>query len=101
MSFLSELNWDMRMFETRMKHRVAWLAAVLSLVLLASGQIAAKEKADKEDKAGAPTIRKTADENEAAMLKLKDARFSKEGADTCVSCHDEENEYPIFLHAWS
>ena len=33
---------------------------------------------------------------EAAVERLKQTAFSKEGANTCVGCHDEDNEYPIF-----
>ncbi len=30
-----------------------------------------------------------------ATTKKKDAKFSKKGADTCLKCHDEDNEYPV------
>jgi DmsE family decaheme c-type cytochrome len=85
------------MFETIKKRRAAWLAAILSLGLLASTQAAAKDK-DDDDKAKtpAPMVRKSADENDAAALKLRQAPFSKEGVDTCINCHDEQNEYPVF-----
>jgi len=33
---------------------------------------------------------------EDALEKLKHAAFSKDGANTCIGCHDEDNEYPIF-----
>ena len=32
----------------------------------------------------------------AAVERLKQTPYSKEGANTCVGCHDEDNEYPIF-----
>ena len=90
------------MFETIIKHRAAWLAVILSLGLLVSTGAAAKGKAakddddDKADKTAVTLLQKPADEKEAAMLKLKDAKFSRDGADTCIGCHDEENEYPVF-----
>jgi DmsE family decaheme c-type cytochrome len=90
MGFLNERNRDMRMFEKMKKHRAAWLAAIFSMSLLAPVQAAEKEKAT------APVARKTADAHEAAAIALKKAPYSKDGANTCVGCHDEENEYPIF-----
>ena len=47
-------------------------------------------------KKDAPKAPLTVAEKEAAVEQLKQAAFSKEGANTCVGCHDEENEYPIF-----
>lgn len=86
------------MYEIGKKSQVAWLALVVALGVLTSTQIAAKEKEAKEDKdkTTVAMARPSADQNDASMLKLKEARFSKDGADTCVSCHDAENEYPIF-----
>ncbi len=44
----------------------------------------------------APKAPLTVAEKEAAVEQLKQAAYSKEGANTCVGCHDENNEYPIF-----
>jgi len=44
-------------------------------------------------KAAAPAA---AVSKEAAVEQLKLAAFSKDGANTCIGCHDEENEYPVF-----
>ncbi len=33
---------------------------------------------------------------ESLAERLKTATFSKDGANTCLGCHDEDNEYPIF-----
>ncbi len=90
------------MFEIMKKRRAAWLAALLALGLAASVTAAAKgkdkdeDKDDKSDKSASTWVRKSADENDAAMLKLRGSPFSKDGADTCLNCHDEENEYPVF-----
>lgn len=59
---------------------------------------------DESAKAPAPAVVKqdapktpiAAAGKEAAVEQLKQAAFSKDGANTCVSCHDEGNEYPIF-----
>lgn len=76
------------MFETIKGYRAAWLAAVLSLGLSVPLQAAEKEKTE--------VVRKSAEQNEAAALALRQAPMSKNGVNTCISCHDEENEYPVF-----
>jgi DmsE family decaheme c-type cytochrome len=57
---------------------------------------AAKATTPVAAKQGAPKAATTAADKEAAVEKLKQATFSKDGANTCIGCHDEDNEYPIF-----
>lgn len=77
------------------KHAISWaarLAVVLGLAL--ATPILAADK-DDDDK-GSSWVRMTLEQQDAALAHLKDAKYSKDGADTCVGCHDAENEYPIF-----
>jgi DmsE family decaheme c-type cytochrome len=85
----------MRMFEKIVKTRAALLA--ISLVMAFSPALQAADKADKAKKEkGSSWVRMALDEQAAAVAAVDQAKYSKDGADTCVSCHDEENEYPIF-----
>jgi DmsE family decaheme c-type cytochrome len=86
----------MRLFDSIKQCQPAWLAVILSLGLLVSNQTVAKDKEAKEVKPAAPLVRKTADDHEAAVLQLWKAPYSRDGVDTCVGCHDEDNEYPVF-----
>jgi DmsE family decaheme c-type cytochrome len=93
----SERNWDMRMFGRNAKPRAAWLALILAACLALPGIAAAKgDKDDKDDKKGAPKVQMTAEEKDAAVRQILQSKLSKDGANTCVSCHDAENEYPVF-----
>ena len=77
--------------------RPAWLVVILTLGLLASAQTFAKKDNDDEDeKPAASAVQKTAEEKEAAVLKIREGKYARDGADTCVGCHDEENEYPVW-----
>jgi DmsE family decaheme c-type cytochrome len=87
----------MQMIEILKKPRAGWLALLVSLCLLGAAPATAKDKDDdKDSKPAAPQVRKSSDANEAAALALRGGKFSKDGVDTCISCHDEENEYPVF-----
>ena len=57
---------------------------------------AAKAPAPAAAKKDAPKAPMTAEQKEAAVEQLKQVPFSKDGANSCIACHDEENEYPIF-----
>lgn len=46
---------------------------------------------DDEDEA----VRRTAEQIAQAVQQVLDAPSAKKGADTCLKCHDEDNEYPV------
>lgn len=74
--------------------RAALLAVTLGMALIAP-TLAAEKKAETKEQPSS-WVRMMLDEQEAAVEKLKQAPFSRKGVDTCVSCHDAENEYPVF-----
>ena len=83
------------MFRKIASQRAALFLLVFGMALLAPAQAADKE--DKEDKAKQVSwVRMALEQKESAVEKLKQAPLSKKGVDTCVNCHDEENEYPVF-----
>ena len=76
-------------------------AAVKEEAAKAPVPAAVKEEAPKAPvpaavKKDAPKAPMTVEQKEAAVEQLKQVAFSKDGANTCVGCHDENNEYPIF-----
>jgi len=81
------------MWKKCMKSRAAWFAMILGIVL--SGPLQAAEKDDAAKKNGS-WLQMSLEEKETALSGIREAKYSKDGADTCVSCHDAENEYPIF-----
>jgi len=83
----------MQIFATIRRIGLASLIGLLSIGLLVPTQAIAKEK---EDQKPAAMTNKSMDEKESAVLKLWTAPFSKDGADTCLNCHDEESEFPVF-----
>ncbi len=54
------------------------------------------EAAQARPAAAAPKPATDAAARQAAVEQLRQATFTKDGVDTCVGCHDEENEYPVF-----
>lgn len=82
------------MFMKTAARRAALLAVVLGMALIAP--TLAAEKTAKAKEQTSSWVRMMLEEQEAAVEKLKQAPFSRKGVDTCVSCHDEENEYPVF-----
>lgn len=63
-----------------------------------SSPLHAAKKDDDDDAKGKKSAVKvlSLEEQEAAVKAIGEAKFSKDGANTCVGCHDEGNEYPIF-----
>jgi DmsE family decaheme c-type cytochrome len=84
----------MRMFGRIAQPRAPWLALILLACLALPGIAAAKD--DKDDKKGAPKAQMTAEDKDAAVRGILQSKVSKDLANTCVSCHDAENEYPVF-----
>jgi len=82
------------MFMKIAAQRAALLAVILGMALIAP-TLAAEKKAETKEQQSS-WVRMMLDEQEAAVEKLKQAPFSRKGVDTCVSCHDAENEYPVF-----
>ena len=74
--------------------RVAFYGMALGLALSSPLQAAEKETTKKEPQVS--WVRMELDKKQEAVDKLKEAPYSKKGVDTCVSCHDEENEAPVF-----
>lgn len=84
-----------RMFELIKNRRAAWLVLILSLGALASAQSSAKDD-DDDAKDSKQVARLSMEQQDAGLALLKESKFSKDGADTCVGCHDADNAYPIF-----
>ncbi len=80
----------MRMFKSSMKLRVGALLAVFAL----SGVLPANAK-EEATKVASAAPRKSAEDLDAAALALRQAPYSKAGAETCLSCHDEDSEFPV------
>jgi DmsE family decaheme c-type cytochrome len=57
---------------------------------------AAKPEPATAPASAAPKVAPTAADKEAAVEKLRQTAFSKDGLNTCIGCHDEDNEYPVF-----
>jgi DmsE family decaheme c-type cytochrome len=93
-SYFSERNWDMRMFKKIVKAGLGG-AALLFLMALALPTSGA-EKADKPAKVDMkkPPLPKTPEEKEQRVELLSHAKYRD--AETCIGCHDEQYEYPIF-----
>jgi len=86
------------MWNKFMKPRAACFALILGISLALPVYAASKaDKDDKDDKAAkkaTPTVAMTPEEKEAKVALIAKAKFKD--ADTCVGCHDAENEYPVF-----
>ena len=78
------------MFETIVKHRVLWLTLLIALASVSPWSHAA----DDDDEETRP--RMTPEEAEATVQQVLKEKPAKKGADTCLKCHDEDNEYPVF-----
>jgi len=76
--------------------RAGWLALLLGLALT-SPLRAAEKGADTDDapKARLSFVGKSLEDKAAAVDMIRQGKMSKDGANTCLGCHDEENEYPI------
>lgn len=88
-------NRDMSMFERihHMRHKTQ--VVILALFLGMSAHLPAADKKE-EGKDSKSWVRMTLEQQEAGVELVKSATYSKDGADTCVNCHDEANEYPVF-----
>lgn len=65
---------------------------LLCLSITATQLLAADDDDDDEKKV---KIKMTAEQTEAAVEQVLNAPPAKKGADTCLKCHDEDNDYPI------
>jgi len=74
------------------KPGATWLALIVGLSLILPTFAASKD--DKKEKDAAPKVVMTAEEKDTKVDLIAKAKFKD--ADTCVSCHDAENEYPVF-----
>lgn len=84
------------MHKNIMKSGAAWLVLVLGLAFASQTCLAAK-KADDDDKpASSAAMKWSPEEKDSAVQKALQGKMSKSGVDTCVGCHDAENEYPVF-----
>ncbi len=75
------------MFESFDGRTVLWLALLVTL-----GCASALLHATEEER---PRATMTAEEADATVRQVLNAPGAKRGADTCLKCHDEDNEYPI------
>ena len=80
------------MFEKKEKQLAFWLSLLIALWVVTPVLLAAD---DEEATSHAPKVRMTMEEAEQAVQAVLNAAPSKKGADTCMKCHDEDNEYPI------
>jgi len=78
------------MFNDIAKH---W-ASVLFLIGALGVSAPLLHAADDEDE-DAPKARMTDEQAEAALQQVLRAPPAKKGADSCLKCHDEDNEYPV------
>ena len=83
----------MRMFERGFKRQVIWL--ILLLALGGISQLVLAEE-DDEEEVKFPWMGMNQHEREALVKEVLQAPPAKKGADTCLKCHDEDNEYPVF-----
>ena len=81
------------MFGLIARSRAAWLTLALGMALWSPLQAADKDDAPKKS---VSWRQMSLEDKEAGVARVKQATYSKDGADTCVSCHDAENEYPVF-----
>lgn len=81
------------MFGQIAKSRLAWLILSLGIAVASPLQAAENDDAPKKTVSWSQL---SADEKEAAVVRVKEASYSQAGVDTCVGCHDEANEYPVF-----
>jgi len=87
------------MWKTIVKPSPKWFALILGISLLLPAYAASKaDKEDKEDaksdKKAVPTAMLTDEEKDAKLALIAKAKFKD--IDACVSCHDAENEFPVF-----
>jgi cytochrome c553 len=85
----------MCMFDKSVITRAAALVLMAALVLPASA-FAKGDKDDKAEKSAAPAVQLSIEEKDVAVQQIQKAKLSKDGVNTCISCHDAENEYPVF-----
>jgi DmsE family decaheme c-type cytochrome len=97
LDYFCERNQDMDMFEKLLKPRATWFTLFLVASLAWPGHATAKgDKDDKDGKTTSPKVQLTIEEKDASVQKILHAKLSKEGANTCIGCHDVDNEYPVF-----
>ena len=80
------------MFEKNEKQLAFWFSLLIALWVVTPVLLAAD---DEEATSHAPKVRMRMEEAEQAVQAVLNAAPSKKGADTCMKCHDEDNEYPI------
>lgn len=86
------------MFEKMARIKAGCFALLLGLAV-ATQPHAADKDGDKTDAASGKKVswvRMLLEDKEAAVAEIKLGKWSKDGADTCLNCHDEDNEYPVF-----
>jgi DmsE family decaheme c-type cytochrome len=86
------------MFEKMARIKAGCFALFLSLAVATPLHAADKDR-DKDDATGGKKVswvRMLLEDKEAAVDAIKQGKWSKDGADTCLNCHDEDNEYPVF-----
>lgn len=81
----------MYMFETIFKHQALWFILLLALGTASPLLQAAAE----EEEIKFPWAEMTPEELEATVQEVLQAPPAEKGADTCLKCHDEDNEYPV------
>ncbi len=83
----------MRMLEKIITSGTAVFALILGVAgsspLLAADQEGAPKNA-------VPYVHMNLEQQAAGVARVQGAKFSKEGAQTCVGCHDDSNPYPIY-----
>lgn len=86
------------MSEKMTKRRMLWLTLLISLILASSLALAAKDDddEDEEDEAKGPVQMLSIEEEQERLNQVNAAEPVDKGADTCLKCHDEDNEYPVF-----
>jgi hypothetical protein len=86
------------MWKTIVKPRPAWFALLLGMSLLLPVYAASKGdkevKDDKSDKKAVPAVALSDEDKQSRLELIAKAKFKD--IDTCVSCHDAENEFPVF-----
>jgi DmsE family decaheme c-type cytochrome len=68
-----------------------WLIATIGLIASPLPLLAAEEDQD-----AVPQVGRTPEEAEAAVRRVEQGHFTDKGADTCIKCHGEDSEFPVF-----
>lgn len=82
------------MFNTLTRNRILELL-LIAVFALASPMLYAADDDDEEEDEATPKVRMTFEQAEEKVQEVLGAPAAKKGADSCLKCHDEENEYPV------